>query len=167
MKIPHSPKNSSFSLFAVKKIRVSFLGLGQIPLNYPQFPPKIRLSHPKRQGQRHKKQHNSSKAPQNKRFKIDYALNSAKRGLESPQKYSPFSSAAIKRSCWTTREGGSRSASKVSSRWRIMYLPTLSASLLVWVLTWLRTLKPVCRHFRIFCTNPLWSCQRNLSADSQ
>jgi hypothetical protein len=85
------------SIQLLQKIRVSFLGLGQIPLNYPQFPPKIKLSHPKRQGQRHKKQHNSSKAPQNKRLKIDYALNSAKRGLENPQKYSTFSSAAIRK----------------------------------------------------------------------
>jgi len=34
----------------------------------------------------------------NKRFQIDYALNSAKRGLESSQEYSPFSSAAMRSS---------------------------------------------------------------------
>jgi hypothetical protein len=40
------------------KIRIFFFGLRQISHNYPQFPPEIRLSHPKRL----KKQNNPHEA---------------------------------------------------------------------------------------------------------
>jgi hypothetical protein len=51
---PHRMQNEdSFWNF----VRISFLRLRQIPINYPQFPSKIKLSHPKRQGQKLNERH--------------------------------------------------------------------------------------------------------------
>ncbi len=61
-----------------RRLGISFLRLRQIPHNFPQFPAKIRLSHPKGLGQRLKKQHNSSIASESKGFRQTTPLTQQK-----------------------------------------------------------------------------------------
>ena len=106
------------------RIGISFLCLRQIPHNFSLFPPTDILEwgyHTEL-----KKRHKPTENLQTTQFKIDSGLESARSSHRGPQKYSLFSSVAIRSSCCRTWGGGGLSAIKESFKWSMILSITFS-----------------------------------------